>query len=267
MTVKLRQRLYYAFFILAIFAFLGGSFLLFKMGFEKVNAFREAAFPEIPVATFLSGIVSVFLCMLVSVVLLGIIAFRTGRNASAEIFFFSLWCASLSFELGRIVILWLVNQGVGLVSLAMVTRFVMFGRYIGSLAIFMGSLFSLGFKQERIPAAFAITIGAALFFASIQPLNTGQLGPGFLVMRGYASLVYAFDLVLVASVCINYLIAFRITRDRAFLLAAAGICGATLSLLLLRVIPGLLLGPLALTALIAGSALYLKTLHSYYLWR
>ncbi len=238
-----------------------------SMGFDTLDAFRHSVFPDTTSASFLSGIFSIFSCFAVSSVFLGLIAFRMGRNASAEIFFFSLWCASLSFELGRIVIVWLSSQGAGIASVAAITRFVMFGRYVGSLAVFVASLFSLGFKQERILTAFIVTVSVALFFASIQPLNTGQLGPGFLVIRGYAPLVYAFDLILIGSVFVNYLIAFRVIRDRTFLAAAASISVAMLSLLLLRITPGLVFGPLSLVALSAGSGIYLKTLHSYYLWR
>ena len=215
----------------------------------------------------LAGLAAIVVCMLASGIFSGFMALRNGKTASAELFFFSIWAFSLGFESLRIFSLGFLIQNANLGTMAFITRLVMFGRYFGLVNLFMGSMLAVGFKQERMGGVLTAAFLLALFFATVQPVNSGVPAPDFLVDRGFGFLMSLFDSALVTMTLINYVVAWRMNRDTAFLASGAGLALCVLAAMLLRSNYSVWLIPPAIGFLLSGGWLHIKSMNGYYLWR
>ena len=215
----------------------------------------------------IAGMTTIAVCMVASVCVTGFMALRNGKTASAELFFFTVWAFCLGFEALRIVSLGLMIRNASMGPIVFITRLVMFGRYFGLLSLFMGSILAVGFRQERMSAVLSTAFLLALFFASVQPVNSGVLAPDFLIDRGFGFLMSLFDSALIAMTLVNYLVAWRMNRDTAFLASGAGLALCVLAYLLLRSnhSPWFILP--AIVFLATGAWLHIKSMNGYYLWR
>ena len=199
--------------------------------------------------------------------MLGIIAFRAARSASLEIFFFSLWCLALCFELARAMSLWMALSGAGLSAVSIVERFAIFGRYLSFIALFMGSLFPAGLKPERSGVILSAALIAAMFFTSIHPINQGTNGSLLVVELGYSRLLRLLEIGLALLTLANYGIAWKENRDKAYLRAAGGAALCITGIWLGRSSLSMFISAVAIAGLCVGSWLYIKSMYSYYLWR
>jgi hypothetical protein len=214
-----------------------------------------------------AGMTAIAVCMVASVLIAGFMALRNGKTASPELFFFAIWAFCLGFEALRFFSLGLMIYGGSMGPLVFLTRVVLFGRYFGLLGLFMGSILAVGFRQERMAGVLLAAFLLALFFSSVQPVNSGVLAPDFLIDRGFGVLMSLFDSALIAMMLLNYLVAWRMNRDTAFLASGAGLALCVLAYLLLRssYSPWFILP--AIGFLVLGSWLHIKSMNGYYLWR
>lgn len=214
-----------------------------------------------------AGLISVVVCMVASTTITGLMALRNGKTASAELFFFAVWAFCLGFEVVRLFSLGLLLSNASMGSMVFLTRLVIFGRYFGLLNLFMGSILAVGFKQERMSAVLTAAFLLALFFASVQPVNSGVPAQDFLIDRGFGLLMSLFDSALIAMTLVNYVVAWRINRDNAFLASGAGLALCVLAALLLRsnYSPWFILPAAGFIAF--GAWLHIKSMNGYYLWR
>lgn len=267
MTIKLRERLFWIFFIMASLALVGTIALLWAVGADGIEGvlsvwnvdFTSAAFYTVIGAAGMSGIFAAAAC--------GLIAFKSGRTVSVEIFFFSLWAFCRVFALAKIGALAFGPRIPSPVAYELVTRVALFGRYCGVMALFAGSLFAAGLKQERgLPVFFAVLM-ASLFFSSVHPLNSSGPGTDLLVDRGIPSLSRAFELFMVTLAFIDYLLAWKSTRGREFLIAgiSAAACFAAASVVDSTMSPSAAI--VSFIAMAAAASAFLRTMHEYYLWR
>ncbi|MBN2873855.1 MAG: hypothetical protein JXM71_02075 [Spirochaetales bacterium] len=267
MTIKLRERLFWGFFALSTAALVGAVLVLWLTGVEGVERARIAVFPGDEPGLFYAALAVVAVCGVYAAVMTGSMAIQSGKTVSVELFFFSLWVFTQSMELARVTTVVMASRGAGYGAYEMVTRLVLAGRYGGAMALFMGSLFSVGLKQERGMPIFMVTVVSALFFSSMQPLNSVGPGSDLLVERGIVPMAFAFEVVLLALAGVNYTIAWRTSRDRAYLWAGLGmiLCAASSGLMKVWLAPLVILS--AVPLLIVGTWLHVKSLHDYYLWR
>ncbi len=265
MTIKSRENLVLLYLLVAAAALViaaGSLWVLFSDGLKA----QAAAFPygarEFRFALFAAGI-----CGAHAVGTLTVLAFRAGKSASIELFFLALFSLGLGLEAGRLFMPWLMAQGAGLYTLGMVSKIVLFGRYLSILSLFMGSLFAIGLAQERLDFVLGAAFLVAAFFTSIHPLNTSVMGSSLVVELGYARLVRMFESLMLAICFVNYLVAWKERRDRAFLLAGLGSAAIAVSAYILRGNPShwsyLALVPL----LLGGTWLHVKSMYAHYLWR
>jgi hypothetical protein len=267
MTTSYRERALKAMFFLALLALAIASFyLLSRASFDAATLAKAGALFQDSWALY-AQLLFIAFCVLYALVMLGIIAFRAARSASLEIFFFSLWCLALCFELARAMSLWMALSGAGLSAVSIVERFAIFGRYLSFIALFMGSMFPAGLKIERSGVLLSAALIAAMFFTSIHPINQGTNGSLLVVELGYARLLRLLEIGLALLTIANYGIAWKENRDKAFLRAGlgAGLCIA--GVWLGRSSLSLILSATAIAGLCLGSWLYLKSLYAYYLWR
>lgn len=267
MTIKLRGRLFWGFCALSTASLVLAGSTLWLSGVENFERLRSSGFGNPDPLAFYMVVAAATASGLYAAILTGLVALRSGKTVSVEIFFFALWAFSQSFELAKVGSLILGIHAASSVAFEIVTRMALFGRYVGTIALFSGSLFSVGLKQERGLPALTSTLMAGLLFASIQPLNSIFPGMDFLADRGMRSLAGVFEVAVVSMAVVNYLIAWRSGRDRAYLRAGAGLVVCASAASILRASPSLWITALAIPVLAVGTWLHLKNLHDYYLWR
>lgn len=267
MTTSYRERALKAMFLLALLMVaLVPFYLVSKVTFDDATLDRAGALFQGSWAFYAQLLVIVF-CVLYAIVMLGIIAFRAARSASLEIFFFSLWCLALCFELARAMSLWMALSGAGLSAVSIVERFAIFGRYLSFIALFIGSMFPAGLKIERSGVMFSAAIIAAMFFASIHPINQGNNGSLLVVGLGYSRLLRLLEISLALLTLANYGIAWKENRDKAFLRAGWGAALCIAGMWIGRSSLSMFASAAAIAGLCLGSWLYLKSMYAYYLWR
>lgn len=267
MTITIRERTL-RFGFGASLTLLVGSLGLGAFFMLRTNtSLREIWFLLTGIEGWGAGIAAIAVCITASVVLTGFMALRNGKTASAELYFFSVWAFCLGFEVLRLLSLGLMLANGSTGSLVFLTRLVQFGRYLGFLSLFMGSILAVGFRQERMSGVLSAAFLLALFFATVQPINSGVPAPDFLIDRGFGSLMSLFDSALVAMTLANYVVAWRLNRDTAFLASGAGLALCVLAYLLLRSGTSFWFLLPATGFLGAGSWLHIKSMNGYYLWR
>lgn len=267
MTTSYRERALKAMFFLALLTLaIAPFYLVSKASFNAENIAKAGALFQDSWALYAQLLFIVF-CVLYALVMLGIIAFRAARSASLEIFFFSLWCLALCFELARAMSLWMALSGAGLSAVSIVERFAIFGRYLSFIALFMGSMFPAGLKPERSGVLLSAALIAAMFFTSIHPINQGTNGSLLVVELGYSRLLRLLEIGLALLTLANYGIAWKENRDKAFLRAAGGAALCIAGIWLGRSSLSIFVSAVAVAGLCIGSWLYLKSMYSYYLWR
>ena len=248
-------------FILGTLAISTGFIIRFGIDFPSIQQLPTS------MEAIIAGLTAIAVCMAASVIITGFMALRNGKTASAELFFFTVWAFCLGFEALRIFSLGFIIFNASIGPMVFVTKLVMFGRYLGLLSLFMGSILAVGFRQERMSAVLSAAFLLALFFSSVQPVNSGVLAPDFLIDRGFGFLMSLFDSALIAMTLANYLVAWRMNRDTAFLASGAGLALCVLAYLLLRSnhSPWFILPALFFLAI--GAWLHIKSMNGYYLWR
>ncbi len=267
MTIKLRGWLFWAFFAFSASSLILAVAAVWFMGAEGMENARMTGFGMTGTTVFYTMLAAAVASGLYAAAVSGLVAFKSGKTVSVEIFFFALWAFCQTFELARIASLALGVAGAGSVATGIATRIALFGRYTGTIAIFAGSLFSVGLKQERgMPILSAALLGGMLF-ASLQPLNSLAPGINFLAEQGVAPLALSFELALIAMALVDYAIAWRSGRDNAYLRAGLGIAVCFGSVLTLRTTLSPWMASAAVPFLALGTWLYIKSMHDYYLWR
>jgi hypothetical protein len=267
MTINTRERTLKAGFVAALLVITGtlavstGLVIRFSEGLSGIQRISTG------IHGFAAGLAAIAVCMVTSVLVTGFMALRNGKTASAELFFFAVWACCLGFEALRLLSLGLMIHNASVGSMVFLTRLVLFSRYFGLLNLFMGSILAVGFKQERMSAVLSAAFLLALFFASVQPVNSGVPAPDFLIDRGFGFLMSLFDSALIAMTLVNYVVAWRMNRDSAFLASGAGLALCVLASLLLRSNYSIWFMLPAAGFLFAGSWLHIKSMNGYYLWR
>ncbi len=266
MTIKLRERLFWGFFVAATLEFVGTAALVWSIGPGVVGWIVPDIAGASPMMEYLA-LGAAGLCGLYAMAVSGLVALRSGKTVSVEIFFFAFWAFCQSFELVKFVSVILLARGAGSGSFELATRIALFGRYGATMAIFAGSLFSAGLKSERGTPLFLAVLLISLFFATIHPLNS--IGPGIdlLADRGSMPLAKAFQGALVVLSVINYGLAWYIGKDRAYLVSAVGmvLCVGAIAVLQSSLRLAVLIA--VVPVLVIGTITYIRSMHAYYLWR
>ncbi len=267
MTIRLRERLFRAFFVTAVSATMLAAAAVWIPGPDGLERVRAFAFPSLGAVGFYSALAASGVCAAYASIVSGLIVFRSGRTVSVEIFFFALWAFCQVFELARVgsVLLGMADANISAYSL--MTRLALFGRYAGSIGLFAGSLFSVGLKQERAMPSMTFALMAGLLFASIHPLNSVSPGADLLADRGNETLARGFELAILALALIDYGLAWRSVKDKAYLLAAGGLAMCVAATTMLRAVAAPWAVAASVPILGVGTWLYIKSMHDYYLWR
>jgi hypothetical protein len=267
MTVNSRRRYYQAFSIFCSLLLLVSLFLLFDSSKDKLTDTRFLIHDSLTMLSFISGITAVMFCVLAGALCNTVVSLSIGKSISVEIFFCALWALGMSLESGRLLVLWLSRQQADLTILSLISRIVLFGRYLSLGALFMASVFAVGFKHERLNPAISVVFFCALLFSSIQPLNTGILDQDFIMQRGFRGLTLSFEIAVIIISLANYVIAWKNSGSIDFLFIGLASLGLFFSMFILRNSMHLVLTLSAGGIMAIAIWQYLKRVYNYYLWR
>ncbi len=267
MTIKLRERLYWLFFFLSVAAILALGLAVLWVGPGAVERVRLSFYEDGSAVAFYTSASVALACALFGAALTAFVAMSSGKTVSVEILFFSLWALCQSLELARGFMLIVAAYGAGANLFAAITRVALLGRYLGTLALFAGSLFSVGLRQERSMPMLSGIVLAAMLFATLQPLNSVGPGDSLLLDRGLSTLAIVFELAVLGLALADYLVAWRSSKDKAYLHAGLGMAGAAGAALALKSTASPWIAIAALPVLVASAVTHTRSLHDYYLWR
>jgi len=274
-TLKTRRRTYWIlfgvslalFFVGAVFSILLATrksvpIFLIERGIYVVHPFLKLRLTSLTLSIVDALALSFFAAAAGALILR---SFR--KTVSAEIFFFALWLATLSFESLRLVHLFLAVRGASDLALALVDKFYLCARILGYVVIFVSGLYASGMRNERHFSILAICAGITIALVSSLPINTGIWERTLMFKVGYGRLIEGFTMAIIAITIIDYLIAARVRGDKSYYLTSLGIAAVMWGAHFASLDWSPLLSIVSLAAMSGGCVLYIWKLHTFYLWQ
>ncbi len=275
MTISARRKSYWILFFLSS-AFLA-VYCLLSIGMIKkpivpIFLLRSDAYDlfrlgNIAIPSFTLAAIGAGLPALVSVLTLSFILASFRKTVSAEIFFFSFWVASLSFEVLRLAIYVMAARDFPDSFQLAATKVLLGARYAGTLSIFMSGVYAAGLRNEKHGGNILVILAASVGLAVMMPIDAGTYLHTLELKPGYRSLDTWFFYLLGFMSVLNYLGSIHVRGEKSFgyiaLACAASIAGARF--LASSWNPWLVASGFILAC--AGSWLFVSRLHEYYLWQ
>lgn len=216
--------------------------------------------PELPDFSYIWGIAGISYVAIFVPVSLFSIFFHFEKTHSPEIFYFAAFVAGSFCELFRILI-FLFNLWDGYsVFLNYIGRAVYSGRVFSLLAFLFAMLSNEETQVQDCDKTLLVVLGVSLLFSAIVPLNTGTVKTYAMISIGYNRTFTIIVILSSITALVSGLIYKKGKRAFAFLTLYSGYW------LLVYSDSPVLLG-LGIILLSGGTALYLRALHSYYLWQ
>jgi hypothetical protein len=225
--------------------------------------FQQGYFFEVvPVASFVTVIVSVVYTLAVSI----LIYFFFEKTQSPEILFFGLFTLSFVFEVLRFMLPLKELYDFSGVFLVLGARILFFGRFFGVLSLFASSVYAAGFdlqKQGTVVIAIAI---AALIVSLGIPIDGFSWDTNLVMLSGYTVILRAAEMGILVISVISFFVAAYTRGSREYLVVGLGaflVCTGRALLInadtWLTPVPGFVM-------LCAGTWLISAKLHEVYLW-
>jgi hypothetical protein len=274
-TLKTRRRTYWALFGISLSQFLLGltclsvllasrnpAVFLIEHGIYKVYKVFGFRLPSQMLSAFDSICLAAF-----AVVASGSILRSFRKTVSAEIFCFSFWLATLSFEPLRVLHFVLALNGETDSLLGAFDKLYLGIKIFGYICLFISGLYAAGMRSERQFSIVLVAAAASGFLAMALPINTGIWTGNLMFKAGYGSLITGFTTVVILITIVDYLIAVRARGDRAFYYIAAGMAAVSVGAFFLCRDVSPAMSVASLLALAGGGILSINRLHSFYLWQ
>jgi hypothetical protein len=275
MTISARRKTYWALFFLALL-FLAAYCVLsvgvlrkpivpiFLLRSDAYDLFRLGS---IAIPSFTLAAIGAGLPALVSVLTLSFVLASFRKTVSAEIFFFSFWIASLSFEVLRLAIYVMAARGFPDSFQVAATKVLFGARYAGTLSIFMSGVYATGLRNEKHGGNILIILAASVGLAVMMPLNTGAYLHTLELRPGYRSLNEWFFHALGIMSVLNYLGSIHVRGEKSFWLIALACAASMIGARFLASSWNPWLVGSGFILVCAGSWLFVSRLHEYYLWQ
>ncbi len=235
---------------------------LIERGIYKIHAINGLRIPSLAVS-----IVDVLVLSLFSVIVHAFILFNFRTTVSAEIFFFTFWLAACSMEPLRLLHLGAGFWGGSDSLLVALSKIYMGAKFFGFCSIFISGLYAAGMRSEKQFMVVAISFAISVALASILPVNTGIWAWNLMFRVGYSRLIQGFGYAIIAITLADYLIAVRLRGDRSYYAIALGMAAVMAGTQLTSRDSSPLITAISMLAMGAGSFVYIRKLHSFYLWQ
>jgi len=188
------------------------------------------------------------------------------KTSSAEVFFFSFFLLSLSFETLKVIQLLFLLQSRPFLFNVLITRVVFFGRFFGLLCLFFSGMFSSWLQYQRIGLVLSISLLVPVALALVIPVST-DMGEDLLftlgIRREMGMVFYAIE----AFAVLNYIISGVVLNSREYFWMSGGILTILIGREFLFQSDSLVLSLCGIGLVTAGSLLFGKKAHTVYLWR
>ncbi|MBN1647721.1 MAG: hypothetical protein JW874_06800 [Spirochaetales bacterium] len=193
-----------------------------------------------------------------------IFSFR--KTVGPEIYFFSIFIFSLSFECLKAVFLFLLLSGQPAYILIIFSKIIYSARVFSLFALFSASLFCTGLETRRILIILAIIFFVSIFFG-LNMIVTGTKSTRYLLyFPGYRKELYFFFGIVFGFHIFNYIYATVRSGSTDFLILGLASLLAAAGSVMLYFSASFLLYLAGMIVLIAGIVIYSVKIHSVYLW-
>ncbi|MCX7027863.1 MAG: hypothetical protein NT061_10390 [Spirochaetes bacterium] len=275
MTLKTRRRAYWALFgislsqlllgtacLLALLLSRNPAVFLIEHDIYKVHRLFGLHLPSHLLSAFDSLVLAAF-----AVVTGGSILRSFQKTVSAEIFYFSFWLSTLSFEPLRLLHFLLALNGEADTVLGAFDKLYMGIKIFGYICLFISGLYAAGMRSERQFAIVAVAAATSAFLSLALPVNSGIWTWNLMFKTGYGSLITGFTMATILITIADYLIAIRMRGDKAYYPIAVGMASVSIGAFFLGRDLSPAVSLVSLLAVTAGGILYVYRLHSFYLWQ
>ncbi len=134
-------------------------------------------------------------------------AFR--KSTAPEIFFFTLFLATLSGEALLLLQAWITFHGLSWFMTALLTRVVWAFRFTGLFLLLCASLFAFEFTYRKYANLVAGSVAAGIFLAVILPLHSTSARNHLLFSVGDAAGTLLVSLLLIVTVAVSFVLGSR----------------------------------------------------------
>jgi len=131
------------------------------------------------------------------------------KSAAPEMFFFSLFMATLAGESLLLLQAWVTFAGLASYFTALLTRVVWAFRFTGLFLLFCGSLYAFDFPFRKFGNLVAGSVAAGIFLAVLLPLHSSSARNHLLFAVGDASGMVLVTTLLAVVVAVNFLVGSR----------------------------------------------------------
>lgn len=269
MTIRFRNRLTLAFFVLSITSlfvavfFTGFQFFSTSLDIPAVytKGLSQSFLLEYRPWCVFSGI---FLMMAYTCVTSLVILHSFEKTQAPDITFFMLFLLACLCDSSRIAVQLLNLTGNYTQLLLKIGNLQLFARLLAPLALMGNIILSTDNLKQSTDQNCIILIIIAIFFADFIPLNTAVILPNFGISYGYGKSIRAFSAVIILMSSLELFISnkrndYKQTSTIGFIMLSAGYSLIFYCYNIINLSAGAFL-------LTTGSILYLNDVHKRYLW-
>lgn len=269
MTIRLRNRITF-FFTLASLALFSLSMIAIGLKYFRNSFIIPDVYSKDVSSSFLLAfnpncvIISILL-LLAYVCITSFIIYRSFEKSQAtDMLFFLIFLAACMIDSARIVITSINFSGAYSNLLLKIGNITLFARLLAPLSLFGATVLSQEEFRQYTEQNCLIIIIAALFFASIIPLNSALILPNFSIGYGYIKTIH----YLTFTVCVISTFGLAIINKKneysqLMTIGFAILCVGYSLLFESYNILSTIIGPVLLGS---GTAIYLTEVHKHYLW-
>ena len=262
MTIKVRNTIFITCLIISSVAFLlflaGVLYLLYICN----SSFQELIDPTSPLFS-LTQITFYLLFALIS----GIILLYSFRNTSSpEIFFLMLFMLVFSLEGLQAGLIYIQEANLPFEIGRTLSRGIYFGRYLGTISLFVSGLFACGIRYQRMEILIGLAILISFSLAASIPLDNRTADETLLYTNSLnREFLIGFFIIKIMTIW-NYVYASIIHKNNNYFIISLGVLLilAGRELAFMTSIPAFT--SLALLLLILGTTIFVTRMHKMYLW-
>ena len=269
MTIRFRNRMTLAFFIISVSCLMLGTFFTLFQFFSNdlhlpevyiKNSSDNFLLKYSPLFTF----IGIFILLIYICITTIIIYHSFEKTQAPDIVFFLMFLLACLCDTSRVFVPIFQISGTFSLFLLKIGNIHLFARLLAPLALMGNTVMSTEDFRQNTDRNSIILIIISMFFAEIIPLNTAVILPNFCISYGYVKAIKGFSLLvcLVSTISLfntNRKNEYKQIMTVGFILLCIGYSLIFDSYNLLSLTSGtILLG--------SGTYLYLNEVHKHYLW-
>ena len=242
-------------------------FVVISLFFFYLLFTREADITAILTPEVMANSITIGALVLFALVFGIILRISFSKTLSAEIFFFSIFILTLSFESLRIIIFFLTLRHLPFLYGIIATRVVIFARFIRAYSLFGAGLFAYGTRNPKTGLFLGLGALASFAFAAIVPVDVTRQSFDLLYTTGIESVINIILLFTYIITIFTFVLAGYTKKTQEYIQMALGLFLAVIGSQVIIFLPDLIfISAPGLVILIIGSILFSKKTHDLYLW-